>query len=420
MNSLPLPQLSLPKDKIKILLLEGVNDSAVELIEAAGYSSVTRLSKALGGNELKEALKGVHILGIRSRTQITQDVLDAADRLIAIGCFSVGTNQVDIDAARRSGIPVFNAPFSNTRSVAELVIGEIVMLFRRIISRSNLAHEGGWEKSANNSYEVRGKTLGIVGYGSIGSQLSNLAEALGMRVIFYDHTDRLRHGNTEPVGSLQELLAQSDVVSMHVPETPATQGMIGRDEFAAMKDGAYFINNSRGTVVDLDALADALRQGKLRGAAVDVFPIEPSSNQERFVTPLQGLENVILTPHVGGSTEEAQERIGAEVARKLIDYSDSGSTMGTVNFPQVQLPARPSGTRFIQVQRNVPGMLGRLNEVLARHAVNIAAQYYETNNDIGYVVLDADASAADSERVLADIRALEGTIRARLLYEYKD
>ncbi|WNV12725.1 phosphoglycerate dehydrogenase [Tardiphaga sp. 709] len=420
MNSLPLPQLSLPKDKIKILLLEGVNDSAVELIEAAGYSSVTRLSKALGGNELKEALKGVHILGIRSRTQITQDVLDAADRLIAIGCFSVGTNQVDIDAARRSGIPVFNAPFSNTRSVAELVIGEIVMLFRRIISRSNLAHEGGWEKSANNSYEVRGKTLGIVGYGSIGSQLSNLAEALGMRVIFYDHTDRLRHGNTEPVGSLQELLAQSDVVSMHVPETPATQGMIGHDEFAAMKDGAYFINNSRGTVVDLDALADALRQGKVRGAAVDVFPVEPSSNQERFVTPLQGLENVILTPHVGGSTEEAQERIGAEVARKLIDYSDSGSTMGTVNFPQVQLPARPSGTRFIQVQRNVPGMLGRLNEVLARHAVNIAAQYYETNNDIGYVVLDADASAADSERVLADIRALEGTIRARLLYEYKD
>jgi D-3-phosphoglycerate dehydrogenase / 2-oxoglutarate reductase len=414
------PQLSLPKDKIRILLLEGVNDSAVELIDAAGYNSVTRLSKALGGEELKDALKGVHILGIRSRTQITQDVLDAADRLIAIGCFSVGTNQVDIDAARRSGIPVFNAPFSNTRSVAELVIGEIVMLFRRTVSRSNAAHEGRWDKSANNSHEVRGKTLGIVGYGSIGSQLSNLAEALGMRVVFYDHTDRLRHGNTEPVGSLNELLAQSDVVSMHVPETPATQGMIGRDEIAAMKDGAYFINNSRGTVVDLEALADALKQGKLRGAAVDVFPVEPASNADRFVTPLQGIENVLLTPHIGGSTEEAQERIGAEVARKLIDYSDTGSTMGAVNFPQVQLPARPSGTRFIQVQRNVPGMLGRLNEVLARHAVNIAAQYYETNNDVGYVVLDADTSAADSERVLADIRALEGTIRARLLYEYKD
>lgn len=418
-NSLPVPQLSLPKDKIKILLLEGVNDSAVELIEAAGYSSVTRLPKALDGDTLKEAIKGVHILGIRSRTQITQDVLDAADRLIGVGCFSVGTNQVDIDAARRSGIPVFNAPFSNTRSVAELVIGEIVMLLRRIVPRSNAAHDGRWDKSANDSHEVRGKTLGIIGYGSIGSQLSNLAEALGMRVIFYDHTDRLRHGNTEPVATLQELLAQSDVVSLHVPETPATQGMIGRDELAAMKDGAYFINNSRGTVVDLDALAEALRNGKLRGAAVDVFPVEPGSNQERFVTPLQGLPNVLLTPHIGGSTEEAQERIGAEVARKLIDYSDSGSTMGAVNFPQVQLPARPSGTRFIQVQRNVPGMLGRLNEVLARHAVNIAAQYYESYSDVGYVVLDADASAADSQRVLADIRALEGTIRARLLYEYK-
>ncbi|QUS42370.1 phosphoglycerate dehydrogenase [Tardiphaga alba] len=417
---MPAPQLSLPKDKIKILLLEGVNDSAVELIDAAGYTNVTRLTKALGGSELKEALKGVHLLGIRSRTQITQDVLDAADRLIAIGCFSVGTNQVDLDAARRSGIPVFNAPFSNTRSVAELVIGEIVMLLRRIIDRSVSAHRGGWDKSAVDSHEVRGKTLGIVGYGNIGSQLSNLAEALGMKVIFYDHTDRLRHGNTEPVATLQDLMAQSDVVSMHVPETAATQGMIGATEIGWMKKGAYFINNSRGTVVDLAALAEALRTGKLRGAAVDVFPVEPSSNQEKFVSPLQGLTNVILTPHVGGSTEEAQERIGAEVARKLIDYSDSGATVGAVNFPQVQLPARPLGTRFIQVQRNVPGMLGRLNEVLARHSVNIAAQYYETNNDVGYVVLDADASAADSQRVLEDIRALDGTIRARLLYEYKD
>jgi D-3-phosphoglycerate dehydrogenase len=413
------PQLSLPKDKIKILLLEGVNDSAVQLIENAGYSNVTRLPKALDGEALKEAIKGVHILGIRSRTQITPEVLEAADRLIAIGCFSVGTNQVDIVAARRNGIPVFNAPFSNTRSVAELVIGEIVMLFRRIITRSNAAHEGRWDKSANDSLEVRGKTLGIVGYGNIGSQLSNLAEGMGMRVIFYDHTDRLRHGNTEPVASLHELLTQSDVVTLHVPETPATHGMIGRAEIAAMKHGAYLINNSRGTVVDLQALADALRAGALRGAAVDVFPVEPGSNAERFTTPLQGLDNVILTPHVGGSTEEAQERIGAEVARKLIDYSDTGSTMGAVNFPQVQLQERPSGTRFIQVQRNVPGMLGRLNEVLARHAVNIDAQYYETDNDVGYVVLDADTSKADSERVLADIRALEGTIRARLLYEYK-
>ena len=418
-NLSPSPQLSLSKDKIRVLLLEGVNDSAVQLIENAGYSNVTRLPKALDGDALREAVKGVHLLGIRSRTQITPDVLAAADRLIAIGCFSVGTNQVDIDSARQSGIPVFNAPFSNTRSVAELVIGEIIMLFRRLVPRSNAAHQGGWDKSAKDSYEVRGKTLGIVGYGNIGSQLSYLAEAMGMRVIFFDHTDKLRHGNTEPSASLHELLAQSDVVTLHVPETPATHGMIGREEIRAIKPGAYFINNSRGTVVDLEALAEALREGRLRGAAVDVFPVEPGSNAERFTTPLQGLENVILTPHIGGSTEEAQERIGAEVARKLVDYSDTGSTMGAINFPQVQLPARPLGTRFIQVQRNVPGMLGRLNEVLARHAVNIAAQYYETSNDVGYVVLDADASAADSQRVLADIRALEGTIRARLLYEHK-
>ncbi|WP_315831648.1 phosphoglycerate dehydrogenase [Bradyrhizobium prioriisuperbiae] len=412
-------QLSLSKDKIRVLLLEGVNDSAAQIIETAGYSSMTRLSKALEGEALTDAIKGVHILGIRSRTQITPEVLAAADRLIAIGCFSVGTNQVELDAARRDGVPVFNAPFSNTRSVAELVIGEIVMLLRRVIPRSVAAHDGRWDKSANDSHEVRGKTLGIIGYGNIGSQLSYLAEAMGMRVIFYDHTDKLRHGNTEPASSLHELLAQSDVITLHVPETPATHGMIGRAEIEAIKPGAYFINNSRGTVVDLDALADALRNGRLRGAAVDVFPVEPRSNADRFVSPLQGLENVILTPHIGGSTEEAQERIGAEVARKLVDYSDTGSTMGAVNFPQVQLPPRPEGTRFIQVQRNLPGMLGRLNEVLARHAVNIAAQYYETSADVGYVVLDADASAADSQRVLADIRALEGTIRARLLYERK-
>ncbi|MGO4716973.1 phosphoglycerate dehydrogenase [Bradyrhizobium sp. 2TAF24] len=417
---IPSPQLSLAKDKIRVLLLEGVNDSAVDLVTGAGYSNVTRLPKALDGAALKEALHGVHLLGIRSRTQITPQVLEAADRLIAIGCFSVGTNQVDLNAARQHGIPVFNAPFSNTRSVAELVIGEIVMLLRRVIGRSNGAHEGRWDKSASNSHEVRGKTLGIIGYGNIGSQLSNLAEAMGMRVIYYDHTDKLRHGNTEPIASLQELLAQSDIVTLHVPETPATQGMIGRDEIRAMRQGAYFINNSRGTVVDLDALAEALRDGHLRGAAVDVFPVEPGANGERFVTPLQGLDNVILTPHIGGSTEEAQERIGAEVARKLIDYSDTGSTVGAVNFPQVQLPARPQGTRFIQVQRNLPGMLGRLNDVLARSSVNIAAQYYETYSDVGYVVLDADASAADTQQVLADIRALEGTIRARLLYEYKN
>ena len=411
------PALSLSKDKIRVLLLEGVSDTAVALFDHAGYSNLERRPKALEGPALAEALKGVHVVGIRSRTQLTSAVLKAADRLMAVGCFNVGTNQVDLDAAAALGVPVFNAPFSNTRSVAELVIGEIVMLLRRIFPRSVSTHAGGWDKSASSSFELRGKTLGIVGYGNIGSQLSYLAEAMGMRVIFHDHTDKLRHGNTEPIATLRELLAESDVVSLHVPETPATHRMIGAAEIAGMKRGAYLINNSRGTVVDLDALAVALREERLRGAAIDVFPSEPASDAESFVSPLQGLPNVILTPHIGGSTEEAQERIGEEVARKLIDYSDSGSTMGAVNFPQAQLPARPKGTRFIQVQRNLPGMLGKLNEVLARHAVNIAGQYYETRGEVGYVVLDCDAGAADSQRVLAEIRGLEGTIRARLVYE---
>ena len=409
-------RLSLPKDKINVLLLEGINDSAVDLFRAAGYASVTRLTKALGGDELTEALKGVHVVGIRSRTHLAEAVFGAADRLIAVGCFSVGTNQVDLDAARRRGIPVFNAPFSNTRSVAELVIGEIVMLFRRIFPRSVSAHEGGWDKSAQDSQEVRGKTLGIVGYGNIGTQLSTLAEAMGMRVIFYDIADRLRHGNTEPTASLEELLAQSDVVSLHVPETPATAGMIGEAEIRAMKLGAYLINNSRGTVVDIDALAAALRDGHLRGAAVDVFPVEPSSNNERFTSPLQGIPNVILTPHIGGSTEEAQVRIGSEVARKLVDYSDAGTTMGAVNFPQVQLPPSLAGARYMHVHRNVPGILGRLNNVFSSRGVNITAQFLQTDGEIGYVVIEADTPQADDQAILDELRALEGTIRARLLY----
>lgn len=407
---------SLQKDKIRVLLLEGVNESAVELIRSAGYTNLTHLKTALDATALAEALQGVHLLGIRSRTQLTQEILSAANRLIAIGCFSVGTNQVDLMAARQSGIPVFNAPFSNTRSVAELVIGEIVMLLRRILPKSSAAHASHWDKSATNSHEVRGKTLGIVGYGNIGSQLSNLAEAMGMRVIFYDHTDRLRHGNTEPVDSLQALLRQSDIVSLHVPETPATHGMIGVAEIAAMRQGAYLINNSRGTVVDLGALASALRSGHLQGAAVDVFPVEPASNKERFHSPLQGLDNVILTPHIGGSTEEAQERIGAEVARKLIDYSDVGTTVGAVNFPQVQLPARPTGTRYIHVHRNVPGMLGHLNQVLSRRGLNITGQYLQTDGEIGYVVIEIEGLPQQSRATLDEIRALEGTIRARLLY----
>ncbi|MDB5572594.1 MAG: D-isomer specific 2-hydroxyacid dehydrogenase NAD-binding [Hyphomicrobiales bacterium] len=408
---------SVPKDRIRVLLLENINDSAVALFRSAGYDNVTRLPKALEGEALREALMGVHILGIRSRTQLTPEVLAAADRLIAVGCFSVGINQVNIEAARRVGVPVFNAPFSNTRSVAELVMGEIVMLMRRIFARSSQVHAGGWDKSAEGSFEVRGKTLGIVGYGNIGSQLSNLAESFGMRVIFHDLTDKLRHGNTEPVETLDDLLAQSDVVSLHVPETQQTANMIGGAQLRLMKKGSYLINNSRGTVVDLDALAGALREGHLAGAAVDVFPVEPTSNKERFVSPLQGLDNVILTPHIGGSTEEAQDRIGAEVARKLIEFSDVGSTLGAVNFPQVQLPPNAASARFIHVHTNVPGMLNSLNEAFSRRSANIAAQYLQTFGDTGYVVIDAEVDHAGAPAILEDLRNIKGSIRARLLYE---
>ena len=410
--------VSSSKGSIRTLLLEGVNDSAVELFVSSNFSNIERLPKALDADGLLQAIKGIDLLGIRSRTQLTHEALAGADRLVAVGCFSVGTNQVDLDAARQRGIPVFNAPFSNTRSVAELVIGEIVMLLRRIFPRSSAAHKGGWDKSATDSHEVRGRTLGIVGYGNIGSQLSTLAEGMGMKVIYYDHTDRLRHGNTEPVESLQNLLAQSDIVSLHVPETPATHGMIGEAELRLMKRGAYLINNSRGTVVDLDALSRAVREGHLAGAALDVFPVEPSSNSERFQSPLQGLENVILTPHIGGSTEQAQDRIGREVARKMIDYVDSGSTMGAVNFPQVQLQARSLGARFSHVHRNAPGMLRRLNEVFLQRDINIFAQYLETDNEVGYVVLDADLAGQSSSEILDEIRELDGTIRARLIYEH--
>ncbi|PTM41186.1 D-3-phosphoglycerate dehydrogenase [Bosea sp. 124] len=415
--TMPRERLSLSKDRIKVLLLEGINDSAADLLLNAGYTNMTRLPKALDRDALLKAIEGVHVLGIRSRTQLTEEIFAQASRLFAVGCFSVGTNQVDLQAARNRGVPIFNAPFSNTRSVAELTIGEIVMLLRRIPDRSRSAHDGGWDKSANGAFEVRGKILGIVGYGNIGSQLSTLAEAMGMRVVYFDQTDRLRHGNTDSVPSLDDLLGFADIVSLHVPETPQTAGMIGAEQIAKMKSGAYLINNSRGTVVDLNALAAALRSGHLAGAAVDVFPVEPASNADRFVSPLQGLQNVILTPHIGGSTEEAQERIGAEVARKLIDYSDVGSTVGAVNFPQVQLAPRAVGTRFIHVQRNVPGMLRRLNDVFANRDVNIAAQNYQTDGEVGYVVMEADSIGADARDILREIAALEGTIRARLLYQ---
>ena len=410
-------QLSLPKDRIRILLLEGVHDSAVEALAASGYASVTRHAGALEGEALQRALDGVHVVGIRSRTQLTEAVIEGADKLIAIGCFCIGTNQVALHAAASRGIPVFNAPFSNTRSVAELVMGEIVMLLRRIFPKSVAAHHGAWDKSAAESWEVRGKTLGIVGYGSIGSQLSVLAEAFGMRVIYFDTVNKLGHGNAIAVPTLARLLAESDVVSLHVPQTPETDLLIGEAEIRAMKPGSFLLNNARGNVVDLDALARALDDRHVLGAAIDVFPVEPGSNKEKFVSPLQGRDNVILTPHIGGSTAEAQERIGVEVAAKLVEYSDVGATLGAVNFPQVQLPPRPRGTRFMHVHQNTPGILRRINEIFSEAQANIAAQFLQTDGELGYVVVEAETERDDDAAILARLRALEGTIRARLLYQ---
>jgi D-3-phosphoglycerate dehydrogenase len=412
-----LTSLSFPKEKVQILLLEGVHENAIADLTADGYTSLTRLPGALDENELVARIGDVHLLGIRSRTKVTPRVLDAARRLIAIGCFCIGTDQVALGDARRRAIPVFNAPFSNTRSVAELVLGQIIMLMRGIFPKSVAAHRGEWVKSAANSWEVRGKTLGIVGYGNIGAQLSVLAESLGMHVIFHDTSPKLPLGRAEACGSLNELLATADVVSLHVPDTKATQWMLGERQIRAMRPGSFVINASRGRVVDVEALAAAIRNGHLLGAAADVFPEEPASTREEFLSPLRGLPNVILTPHIGGSTAEAQARIGNEVARKLIEYSDIGTTFGAVNFPQAQLPARPLGTRFIHVHRNTPGLLARVIDVFARRGLNIGAQYLQTDGELGYVVVDIDGGADEAQEIQADLRAIDGTLRARFLYE---
>lgn len=409
------PALTRPKEKIPVLLLEGIADTAVNAMREAGYTNIEHLKTALDPKELRERLKGVAMLGIRSRTKITRDIIDGNRSLIAIGCFSVGTNQVDLQTTHEMGIPVFNAPFSNTRSVAELTIAEIVMLYRGIFPKSNAAHAGKWMKMAANSYEVRGKTLGIVGYGNIGTQLATLAEAMGMTVLIYDRADKLQHGLVNSTSSLDELLERSNVVSLHVPETDETKDMIGMAQLRRMKKGAFLINNARGTVVDIDALATVLKEGHLAGAAIDVFPVEPGSNEEPFESPLQGLDNVILTPHVGGSTQEAQLRIGSEVSRKLVDYSDVGSTVGAVNFPQVQLPLRPEGTRFIQLSKNKPGQLRELNTIFDAHGINITGQHYQTQGELGYVVLDADCIVTETAEVLREIRGMEGNIRARVV-----
>ena len=405
---------SLDKSKIRFLLLEGIHPSAVEVLRGAGYTQIETLPKALQGEELKARLADVHFLGIRSQSQLTADVLAAAPKLVAVGCFCIGTNQVDLNAARERGVAVFNAPYSNTRSVAELVLAEAILLLRGVPEKNALAHRGGWLKSAINSHEARGKTLGIVGYGSIGTQLSVLAESLGMHVAFYDVVNKLPLGNARQVQRLHDLLAQSDIVTLHVPELPSTQWMIGPDEIAAMKPGGILINAARGTVVDIDALAAALKATKLWGAAIDVFPVEPGSNSEEFVSPLRGLDNVILTPHVGGSTMEAQANIGGEVAEKLVKYSDNGTSISSVNFPEVALPAHPGKHRLLHIHRNVPGVLSEINRIFSENHINIASQYLQTNEKVGYVVIDIDA--ASSDLALEKLAAVQGTIRSRVLF----
>ncbi|KZN33114.1 3-phosphoglycerate dehydrogenase [Pseudoalteromonas luteoviolacea S2607] len=407
-------KVSLSKDKIRILLLEGVHQSAVETLKRNGYSNIEYLKTSLPENELIERIRQVHFIGIRSRTHLSENVLNAAEKLVAIGCFCIGTNQVDLDSAKRKGIAVFNAPFSNTRSVAELVLGEILLLFRGIPKRNAMAHRGEWFKSAIGSYEARGKTLGIIGYGHIGTQLGIMAENIGMKVEFYDIEDKLTLGNAQQVQNLTQLLQRADVISLHVPETPQTKNLIGMAEIEVMKQGAILINASRGTVVDIDALAEALQHEKLAGAAIDVFPVEPKSNDEEFVSPLREFDNVILTPHVGGSTQEAQENIGIEVAGKLAKYSDNGSTVTAVNFPEVSLPELSNRSRLLHVHENRPGVLTQINQAFAQHGINIAAQYLQTDDCIGYVVIDVDSD--HSEVALKELSAVEGTIRARILH----
>lgn len=407
---------SYPKQDIRVLLLEGVSQTAVETFRAAGYTQIEFHEKSLPEDELKRRIAEAHIVGIRSRTHLTDDVLAHARRLIAVGCFCIGTNQVDLDAAELAGIPVFNAPYSNTRSVAELVIAQAIMLMRGIPQKNAECHRGGWSKSAAGSHEVRGKTLGIIGYGHIGTQVGVLAEALGMHVLFHDIETKLSLGNARPAIGLADLLAQSDVVTLHVPETPATKDMFGAAQIAGMKRGAHLINASRGTVVDIDALADALKSGQVGGAAVDVFPVEPKGNAESFESPLRGLDNVILTPHVGGSTLEAQDNIGIEVAAKLVRYSDNGSTLSAVNFPEVTLPGHDGSRRILHIHRNVPGVLSQINDIFRDRGINIDGQFLRTDPKVGYVVIDVTADEEQTTSLREAMAAIDGTLRVRVLY----
>lgn len=407
-------KFSLNKNKIRVLLLEGIHESAVNAFREMGYTNVEYLKTALAGDEFERQIKDTHIIGIRSRTQLTPEILRKAKKLFAIGCFSIGTNQVDLNTAKQLGIPVFNAPFSNTRSVAELVIAEAIMLMREVPAKNAAAHRGSWLKSASRSFEVRGKNLGIVGYGHIGSQVSILAEALGMNVYYFDIEKKLSLGKAIPCASLDELLRISDVVTLHVPETELTTNMISAPQVALMKKDSLLINASRGTVVDYEAVAVALRSGHLAGVAADVFPTEPTSNSEPFQSVLQEFDNVILTPHIGGSTAEAQENIGMEVTEKLIRYSDNGSTLGAVNFPQISLQQNTDKQRFLHIHKNMPGLLKNINYVFTEKGINISAQYLQTDADIGYVIIDTESESCDL--ILKELKKIPQTIRARMLY----
>ena len=407
-------KVSLDKSKIKFLLLEGVHQNALDVLKGAGYTNIEYHKKALDGEELIEAIKDAHFVGIRSRTHLTKEVLEHAPKLVAIGCFCIGTNQVDLAEAKRRGIPVFNAPFSNTRSVAELVLAEIILLMRQVPKANMEVHRGVWNKSAAGANEVRGKKLGIIGYGHIGSQLSVIAEAVGMQVYFYDIENKLPLGNAQQVASLEELLSSCDAVSLHVPENASTKNLMSAERIAQLKEDAILINAARGTVVDLDALAARLEANTLRGAAIDVFPVEPASINDPFESPLRKFDNVILTPHIGGSTAEAQENIGTEVANKFVKYSDNGSTLSAVNFPEVSLPANNNAKRLLHIHQNKPGILNKINQVFVDQNVNIAGQYLQTDPEIGYVVIDVQLE--DSSEALKRLKEIDGTIKARVLY----
>ncbi len=409
-------KLSLNKKKIPILLLEGIHNNALESFKAAGYENIDLLTTALEGQELIDKLKDYKMVGLRSRTQLTKEVLENSPHLAAIGCFCIGTNQVDIKTAKKLGIPVFNAPFSNTRSVAELVLAQAILLVRNVVDKNAKAHRGEWLKSADNANEVRGKTLGIIGYGHIGMQLGILAESMGINVIFYDVEEKLPLGNATQVSSLETLLGQADVVSLHVPQLPTTKNLITAKELAQMKDNSVLINASRGNVVDIDALVNALESKKLKGAAIDVFPVEPSSKNESFESPLKNFDNVFITPHIGGSTIEAQENIANEVSAKLIKYSDNGSTLNAVNFPELSLPSTDNSShRILHIHENIPGIMNELNKIIAERNINVAGQYLRTQESIGYVVMDIQSTDSEAKNLVKAFKKVKATIRARYL-----